>query len=130
MEITDPAPDGFHLNQRQVLGSDSAFHPQIYSFDAEVSLGGAPTFAMVTVPEFKANDGTLIHVNQWVDLSNAGAFGDFATAVMMNKEFDLNIYGEPQLKQGELPTIDVTYNETVNMKGAFVADARLGRDGD
>ncbi|KAL4802734.1 hypothetical protein BDV18DRAFT_163693 [Aspergillus unguis] len=117
MEITDPTPDGFHLKQRQVIGSDSIFHPKIYSFDAEVSLLGQAPFATVKVPQIKADDGTVVNIDQQLDFSDAGAFGDFATAVMMNEEFDLNIYGKPQLKQGALPTIDIDYNKTVTMKG-------------
>ncbi|KAL4979423.1 hypothetical protein BDW66DRAFT_148177 [Aspergillus desertorum] len=117
MQISDPARDGFHLIQRQVIGSDSMFQPKIFEFDADVSLLGSPAFATVKVPQVKADDGAVVHVDQWLNLTDAGAFGDFATAVMMNKEFDLNIYGEPRLKQGGLPTIDIDYNKTVTMKG-------------
>ncbi|KAL4929282.1 DUF3712 domain-containing protein [Aspergillus undulatus] len=117
MEITDPAPNGFHLNQHQVIGTDSVFHPTIYSFDAAVSLLGSAVFATVRVPEVKGNDGAEVHVDQWVDLSDAEAFAGFSTAVMMNEEFKLNIYGEPKLKQGGLPKIDIDYNKTVTMKG-------------
>ncbi|KAH1974713.1 hypothetical protein KXV45_007388 [Aspergillus fumigatus] len=53
---------------------------------------------------------------QTLDLSDVGAFGGFATAVMQNEEIKLNIYGKPDLKQGGLPKIDVTYNKTVTMK--------------
>lgn len=117
MVISDPAPDSFQLNQTQVLGSDSHFHPKIYAFDADVSLSGTAPFAKVRVPEVKANDGTIIPVEQKLDLSDADAFGDFAKAVMLNEEIHLNIYGKPELKQGSLPTITVTYNKTVTMKG-------------
>ncbi|CAG7960312.1 unnamed protein product [Penicillium salamii] len=118
MVISDPTPETFHLNQTQILGSKSSYHPQIYEFDAEVSLGGADApFAMVTVPGVKSNDGAEIHVDQHVDLSDSDAFGDFATAVMMNKEVSLNIYGRPGLKEGSLPKTTVTYNKTVSMKG-------------
>ncbi|KAL4749066.1 hypothetical protein BDW72DRAFT_142221 [Aspergillus terricola var. indicus] len=117
MQISDPARDGFHLTQRQVIGSDSMFHPKIFEFDADVSLLGSPVFATVKVPQVKADDGAVVNVDQWLNLTDAGSFGDFATAVMMNEEFHLNIYGEPRLKQGGLPTIDVNYNKTVTMKG-------------
>lgn len=115
--ISDPAPDSFHLNQTQVLGSDSSFHPKIYAFDADVGLAGSNTFATARVPEVKARDGTVIHVDQQLSLSDVGAFGDFAKAVMLNEEIQLNIYGKPKLKQGSLQTITITYNKTVTMKG-------------
>ncbi|KAL4944021.1 hypothetical protein BDV06DRAFT_120198 [Aspergillus oleicola] len=117
MEITDPAPNGFHLNQRQTIGTDSIFHPTIYAFDAAVSLLGSAVFATVRVPQVKGNDGAKVHIDQQVDLSDADAFAGFATAVMMNEEFEMNVYGEPKLKQGGLPKIDITYNKTVTMKG-------------
>lgn len=120
MVISDPTPDSFQLNQTQILGSKSQYHPQIYAFDAAVSLAGAAApFATVTVPGVKSNDGAEIHVEQKVDLSDSDAFGDYATAVMMNEEVSLNIYGRPGLKEGALPKTTVTYNKTVVMKGMF-----------
>lgn len=120
MTIADPTPTSFHLIQNQVLGSHSAFHPKIYSFLASVSLlGAAQAFTTVQVPEVKAKDGAAIDVDQIADLSNAGAFGDFAQAVMLNEEVSLNIYGKPVLQQGSLPKTTVTYNKTVTMKGKF-----------
>jgi hypothetical protein len=118
MVISDPAPSSFQLNQTQVLGTHSIFHPNIYAFDATVSLlGAAVPFSTVRVPQVKSNDGVEVPVNQRVELSDVSAFGDFATAVMLNEEIKLNIYGKPDLKQGGLPRISVTYNKTVTMKG-------------
>ncbi|KGO70306.1 Protein of unknown function DUF3712 [Penicillium italicum] len=117
MILSNPTPESFHLKQRQVLGSDSSYHPKIDAFDSEVSLAGAPPFAHVTVPAVKSKDGAVIHVEQKVDLTNASAFGDYTTAVMLNEEVSLNIYGRPGLKQGGLPKTTVTYNKTVVMKG-------------
>lgn len=122
MTIANPTPTSFHLIQKQVLGTHSIFHPKIYSFLASVSLlGAANAFTSVEVPEVKANDGAAIDVDQVVDLSNAGAFGDFATAVMLNEEVKLNIYGRPVLQQGSLPKTTVNYNKTVTMKGAIIS---------
>ncbi|KAF9884420.1 hypothetical protein FE257_001751 [Aspergillus nanangensis] len=118
MSITEPTPDSFQLDQEQVIGSSSIFHPTIFAFDAQVKLAGTETpFATVQVPQIQANDGVEVHINQHVDLSSADAFGAFATAVMVNEEVNLNVYGEPQLKQGPLKTITVNYNKTATMKG-------------
>ncbi|KAJ5683516.1 hypothetical protein N7462_006681 [Penicillium macrosclerotiorum] len=118
MSITDPKPESFVLNQTQVIGSHSSYHPQIYAFEAAVSLAGAASaFTTVKVPAVKSKDGAQVDVSQTVDLSNATAFGDFATAVMLNEEVSLNIYGKPELKEGGLPKTTVTYNKTVTMKG-------------
>lgn len=122
MVIKNPTPETFELDQLQILGTDSQFHPKIYEFDADVSLGGAATpFTTVTVPEVKSKDGAEIHVQQKVNLTDADEFGDYATAVMLNEEVSLNIYGRPDLKEGGLPTTTVTYNKTVVMKGMFCA---------
>ncbi|KAF7167979.1 hypothetical protein CNMCM5623_001173 [Aspergillus felis] len=116
MNISDPTPNSFFLNQVQVLGTHSIFHPTIYAFEATVGLLGAAAFATVKVPEVKANDGTVVNISQPLDLSDVGAFGGFATAVMQNEEIKLNIYGKPDLKEGGLPRIGVAYNKTVTMK--------------
>ncbi|CAG8898753.1 unnamed protein product [Penicillium egyptiacum] len=118
MILSDPTPESFHLEQRQVLGSDSPYHPQIYAFNSAVSLAGAPDpFAYVNVPAVKSKDGAEIHFEQKVDLTDASAFGDYTTAVMLNEEVSLNIHGRPDLKQGGLPKVTVDYNKTVVMKG-------------
>lgn len=120
ISITDPTPDSFHLNQTQILGTDSVFHPHFYEFNASASLSGSDKpFTVVQIPPMKANDGTVINVDQDVKLEGDG-FGDFATAVMLNKEVDMNLVGYPNLKQGALPKISVTYNKTVTIKGEFV----------
>ncbi|KAJ5591318.1 hypothetical protein N7450_005290, partial [Penicillium hetheringtonii] len=118
MVISDPTPESFQLNQTQVIGSDSSYHPKIYAFDAAVSLAGAAaSFATVRVPSVKSEDGAKVEVLQKVDLGDIGAFGDYAKAVMLQEEVALNIYGKPDLQQGSLPKITVTYNKTVTMKG-------------
>ncbi|KAJ5651122.1 uncharacterized protein N7484_004845 [Penicillium longicatenatum] len=118
MIISDPKPKSFFLNQTQVIGSDSSYHPEIYGFDAAVSLlGAASAFATVKVPAVKSKDGAEVIVSQSLDLSDADAFSDYCTAVMMNEEVSLNIYGKPKLQQGSLPKVTVTYNKTVSMKG-------------
>lgn len=123
MVIADPTPNSFHLTQTQVIGSHSSYHPKIYSFLASVSLlGSAHAFASVQVPEVQSKDGAEVNVDQDVDLSNADAFGDFAQAVMLNEEVEMNIYGRPGLKEGGLPKTTVTYNKTVTMKGKWFAD--------
>lgn len=121
MIISDPTPESVQLDQLQILGSDSKYHPQIYEFDAEVSLAGAAEpFAHVTVPAVKSKDGAEIHVKQKLELSDADAFAEYNKAVIMNEEVSMNIYGKPDLKQGALPKTTVTYNKTVVMKGMFL----------
>ncbi|KAE8371715.1 hypothetical protein BDV26DRAFT_120434 [Aspergillus bertholletiae] len=117
MAITEPTPDSFHVDQLQVIGTHSIFHPTIYSFNASVGLLGAAPFGIATIPQLKSRDGVEVHVDQKLDLTDASAFGDFAVAVMQNEYVDLNVYGRADLKQGSLPRITVTYNHTAHMKG-------------
>lgn len=117
MAITDPSPGSFHLKQTQVIGSSSAFKPTIFGFSAAVSLLGAVPWGNAQVPDVKAEDGAVVHIEEQIKLSNETAFGDFAKAVLLNEEFDMNIYGEPKLQEGALPKVDVTYNKTVTIKG-------------
>ncbi|OGM45567.1 hypothetical protein ABOM_006463 [Aspergillus bombycis] len=117
MAISEPTPDSFHVDQQQVIWTDSMYHPTIYSFNASVGLLGAAPFGIATIPQLKSRDGVEVHVDQRLDLTDASAFGDFAIAVMQNEYVDLNVYGRPDLKQGGLPKITVTYNHTAHMKG-------------
>ena len=117
MVISEPTPESFHVDQQQVIWTDSVFHPTIYSFNASVGLLGAAPFGIATIPQLKSRDGVEVRVDQRLDLTDASAFGDFATAVMQNEYVDLNVYGRPDLKQGALPKITVTYNHTATMKG-------------
>lgn len=118
MIISNPTPTSFTLNQTQVIGSHSSFHPRIYSFEAAVSLlGAAVSFSRVQVPGVQSQDGAEVVVSQIVDLKNASPFGDFAKAVMTDEEVELQIFGRPFLKEGALPKIRITYNKTVSMKG-------------
>lgn len=117
MILSDPTPDSFHLDQVQIIGSHSSYHPQIYAFDAAVSLAGAATFATVQVPGVKSKDGAEVNISQDVDLSNVTAFSDYSKAIMLNEEIQMNVYGKPKLKEGGLPKVTVTYDKTVTMKG-------------
>lgn len=120
MIISNPTPSSITLNQTQKIGTDSSFHPQIYSFAAAVSLlGAAVPFSTVQVPAVKSQDGAEVVVSQVLDLGNASAFGDFAKAVMLNEVVELSISGKPDLKEGGLPKIQVDYDKTVSLKGEF-----------
>lgn len=118
MIISNPTPTSIHLNQTQIIGSKALFHPEIYSFEAAITLGGAATpFVMVHVPTFQSTNGGKVSVSQTLDLGKSSGFSDYATAVMTSEEIQLNIFGKPILQEGALPKTKVTYNKTVTMKG-------------
>ncbi|KAJ9227440.1 hypothetical protein DTO271D3_1447 [Paecilomyces variotii] len=115
--ISNPTPDSFDLHQTQTLGTNSSYHPWIYSFNSTVSLAGASApFAFIPVPKVKSKNGAEIVIDDRVQLVNISAFSDFCKATMLNEEVSLNVYGKPELKEGGLPKTKVTYNKTVTMK--------------
>ncbi|RAL12119.1 uncharacterized protein BO97DRAFT_71238 [Aspergillus homomorphus CBS 101889] len=117
MQISDPSPNSFHLKETQILGSSSAFKPNIYSFGAAISLLGSAPFITVQIPNFKAHDGVQVDVDQGVNITDTAAFAEFSKAVILNKEIQLNVYGKADLKEGSLPTTKITYNKTTTIKG-------------
>lgn len=120
--ISNPTPDSFDLHQTQTLGTNSSYHPWIYSFNSTVSLAGASApFAFIPVPKVKSKNGAEIVIDDRVQLANISAFSDFCKATMLNEEVSLNVYGKPELKEGGLPKTKVTYNKTVTMKGKLMS---------
>lgn len=71
----------------------------------------------VTVPQTVAKDGQKVIVNQHTDFPSVEEFTRYTTTVMQNEELEVIVYGRPKLRQGGLPKITVTYNQTVKMKG-------------
>lgn len=117
MAISDPTPNSFHLQETQVIGSSSAFKPNIYSFGAAISLLGGAPFITVQIPKFKAHDGVQVDVDQDVNITDVAAFTEFSKAVMLNEEIQMNVYGKADLKEGSLPKTKITYNKTTTIKG-------------
>jgi hypothetical protein len=119
MELTEPRPDGAHLKVSQKIGSDSPFNPWMDAFTADLTLEGSDeVFAQLNVPRFQADDGLIMEFEQDMNLANPGAFTEFSKAIMHNESIQFNVWGETKLKQGALQKVDVTYDQTVTMKGA------------
>ncbi|KAJ6016293.1 hypothetical protein N7540_010884 [Penicillium herquei] len=118
MVISNPTADTFYLNQTQTIINHASYHPKLYAFEAAVSmLGLTSTIAKVLVPTSHANNGAEVHIAQTVNITDSTEFDYFAAYLLGLEEFALNIYGKPHLKEGSLPKISVTYNQTVVMKG-------------
>lgn len=116
--MTDPTPNSFRVNQTQVIGTGSSYHPNFSAFNASVGVAGSgAVFAYINVPPLQVYDGTTVHVVQEVELTDQDAFRAFVTASLVQETVGLNIYGRPDLKLGALPTTTVTYNKTVELTG-------------
>ncbi|PYH99991.1 hypothetical protein BO71DRAFT_312932 [Aspergillus ellipticus CBS 707.79] len=117
MVMSDPSPSSFTLNQTNVIGTKAAFHPDFKSFSAAISLAGGAAFTHVQVPKFHSRNNVNINIEQRVNLTDESAFTEFCKAVIQSEEFEMNVYGKPTLKEGALPSTDVTYNKTAKVKG-------------
>ncbi|EER29402.1 hypothetical protein D8B26_008116 [Coccidioides posadasii str. Silveira] len=118
MEITDPAPESFHIRLTQVIGSKSKYHPILDAFNADVSLpDNEQPFLKLDVPSVKAVDGAVAKIDQDVSLPNADAFAAFSLAVMKQEDVSMIIHGRTGLREGSLPKTTVNYDKTVTLKG-------------
>lgn len=124
LSFTNPRPNAVHANQTQRLTNKSKYHPKIYSFNNTISLltgeDDSPNPEPITwaiVPEFQANDGELIIVDTDLQLDNIDAATKFTGTALSQDEFQLRLYGKPDLKQGGLPKINVEFNKTATIKG-------------
>jgi hypothetical protein len=118
MVIANPTPHSFHVNQTQVVGTGSSYHPNFSAFNASTGLAGsAAAFAYITVPAMQVYDGTTVNVVQEINLTDPDAFAAFVKASLLQETVELNVYGRPDLKLGGLPTTTVTYNKTVELTG-------------
>lgn len=120
MVLSDPYTTHCHIELDQVLSVHSPFKPKLFEFPANLSLPGRGSdrpFMSVTVPQTVAKDGQKVIVNQHTDFPSVEEFTRYTTTVMQNEELEVIVYGRPKLRQGGLPKITVTYNQTVKMKG-------------
>lgn len=116
--LSNPTPDSYTVNQTQVIGSGSSYHPNFSAFNASVTLAGSSAvFSYLNVPAVKIYDGTVVHIAQEVDISDQDAFTAFVTDTLVQETVGLNVYGRPSLKLGALPSTTVTYNKTVELTG-------------
>ncbi|KAJ5887533.1 hypothetical protein N7495_007574 [Penicillium taxi] len=128
MIVADPTPNSVVLSLDQQVGSKSAFHPDMGEFKADIELMGAPSpFASIVVPHLHVRDEVAANiVEQFLDLYSTYEFAEYSKAIMLNEEVTLIIKGRPHLKLGALPSIKISYQKTVVMKGKLhVVDYHL-----
>lgn len=118
MAFSEPTPNTIRVNQTQVLGNKAIYHPKIFEFNATITLvGSSAPLAVVVVPQSQAEDGAVIHFDAVLNLQDINAVTNFSRAVLSSEEFQLNVFGRPQLQEGPLPKTTVTFNKTITMKG-------------
>lgn len=82
-------------------------------------VGATAPLATVPIPQTQAEDGVVIDVDADLTFNNSDAVLNFTKAVLGTDSFELNVYGKPDLKEGPLPTSQVTFNKTVTMNGTL-----------
>jgi hypothetical protein len=120
LEIRDPAPNSFHIQLTQVIGTKSMFHPILDAFNATVSMvGSSVPFAYLQTPRVHAVDGEQGTIDQRVVLPSVDAFTAFSMAVMLKDKVDISVLGKTGLKLGSLQKVTVNYNHTTTLTGRF-----------
>jgi hypothetical protein len=121
MALRNPTPDSFDLDLVSVLGSKSAFHPQLDAFNASIYLPGSSTPIMsIEIPAVKAHDGAVTTITgQHVAITDIEGFTKYTSAVLAMETVTFQLLGRTGLKQGSFPKTVVNYNKTVTMAGMF-----------
>lgn len=114
----NPTPDSFDLKLDTALISDSKFHPTLDAFNGSLYLDGGETpFAYIDVPEIKAKNGTIAHVEQRVMIPDQMQFQNYCITALSSETYTLNLRGKGNLKQGSLQSVSVNYDQPVTSKG-------------
>jgi hypothetical protein len=118
MSITNPTPSQFQLELTSVLETHSIFHPQLGAFNASLYLEDSNTaFAVVEIPATPANNGSVSHINQTVQITNEDAYAAYAKTVLQANSYTITLKGRGSLVEGSFPTTHVNYNKKITMKG-------------
>jgi len=116
-EVTNPRPDEIYLKLTSVAKSDSAFHPTLDSFEAELALEGKEPFLAIQIPKAKTDKEFTIQVEQDVKILDVERFTEYTMTALGTQEFEVKLNGKTKLKLNGLDKIDVDYKKTVKMTG-------------
>jgi hypothetical protein len=124
--ILNPAPDAFDLDLTSELETSSKYHPQLSAFEASLYLQDSDVpFASFNTPAMKANNGTVSHVQQRVEIQNQTEFTRYAMLTLASESYTVFLRGNGGLQQGDLPKTNVDYNQEIELKGASRRRFRL-----
>lgn len=126
--ILNPAPDAFDLDLTSELETSSKYHPQLDAFEASLYLQDSDIpFATFNTPAMKANNGTVSHVKQRVEIQNQTEFTRYAMLTLGSESYTVYLRGNGGLKLGGLPQTSVDYNQEIELTGKSNQHMRLPR---
>ena len=126
--ILNPAPDAFDLDLTSELESSSKYHPDLDAFEASLYLQDSDVpFASFNTPAMKANNGTVTHVKQRVEIQNQTEFTRYAMLTLASESYTVYLRGNGGLKLGGLPKTSVDYNQDIQMKGKLTLASQVPR---
>jgi hypothetical protein len=115
-----PTPDSIELEIDNVFITGSKYHPELSAFNASLHLEGRDeAFVSFEVPAIKAQNGTVAHIRQRVNLTNMDEFTRYTMQALSSEEYTVVLKGKGGLKLGGLPKTDVKYNKPVTLKGRY-----------
>ncbi|KAK5061546.1 hypothetical protein LTR84_008090 [Exophiala bonariae] len=118
MSLSDPAPDSFTLELDSVLSTTSKYHPELAAFNGSLHLKDSdPAFAYLDIPKVKAENGTVSHVDQRVQIADMTEYTKYTMTVLGTEEYSIYLKGRGGLQQGGLPKTNVNYNQKITLKG-------------
>ena len=118
--ISNPTPDTVDVSLTSQFITDSSRHPDLKAFNASLYLEGEDTpFVFLDIPAVPgAKNGTEVQVDQRnTQIWNDAAFAKYCETTLASEEYTVFLTGSGGLQQGELPNINVNYNNTVVLKG-------------
>ena len=93
------------------------YHPTLDSFNVSLSMAGAQTYGMLTLPPSQSGDAVAAHVEQIVQITDVDAFTQYNLALLTSEIFSPRVNGSTWLHQGGLPATYVNFDKTVQIKG-------------
>lgn len=125
-EVTNPRPDQIYLKLVSIAKSDSAFHPKLDGFVAQLSLEDKEPFIEINIPDAQTNKKFEIKVEHEVKILNEDRFTEYTKTALGTEKFKVKLDGKTKLHQKGLDPIDITYKKTVEMKGAsLITQSRM-----
>ena len=121
MSIQNPTADSVDISFKQVLNSNSSYHPTLYPFNASFYLLDQQyslPFATIMTNKIQASDGATTEIpSQRVNITHKNQFSQYVLTTLGSEEFTFALRGHGDLKEGILPKVLVTYDKDITMKG-------------
>jgi hypothetical protein len=122
LELSDPTPDSFYLEQKLIIGNRNKYQPRLDAFNASISVHGTDRpYAFVELPAIHATEEVTSYISQRVAIVDVEAFTDYITLLLTREEIKMDIEGKTDLHLMRNPVTTVDYRKTITIKGKLTA---------